>query len=108
MVQSQNRVIQRGEQMPPGHGDVGPYHTPIRLIARSLDEPAFFQPVQQPGHVRIVREHPLGDLPAGKAFVAPYPGKLTLRAGSDNRLPSIQSNAKAALRVCPFLAGANS
>lgn len=42
---------------------------PIARIAISLDQSPLFKPIEKAGHIRIARDHPIGNAPAGQSLI---------------------------------------
>lgn len=66
-----HRLVQPGEDVQPFLRDLDNDDTAVLAVAAARNEPALFQPVEQPRDIRIVRNHTIGDLPAGEPLGSP-------------------------------------
>ena len=69
-MQRKDRLIQPLEQVEPFRGDKRSNHPSIIRLPAAGDQAALGKAIEQPRDIRIAREHPLGDLPAGKSGLA--------------------------------------
>jgi len=61
-----HRFIQAAQELEPGRRDPGRHHTPVLGFPRARDQPSLFQAVKKASDVRISRDHPIRNLPAGE------------------------------------------
>jgi hypothetical protein len=73
-------------------GDAGFHHATVVRLALAGDEAPFFHPVEQAGHIGVVRNHPLSDTAARQPIgfrTAQYAQDVVLRASEAMRLEEL-------------------
>ena len=68
LVKLTNRLIQAFEQLEPLRRDSRFHHATVVLLPLPRDQRALFHAVEQPRHVRIVRDHAVSDGAARQTF----------------------------------------
>jgi hypothetical protein len=92
LVEFVNRPIEIFQEPQSGSGDAGFDDPAVVGLTGASDESAFFHAVEKAGHVRVVRDHALGNGAAGKATgfgAAEDAQDVILRASETKRLEEL-------------------